>query len=242
MSFTFKKPDNWSSMPLYMKIKFYKTKMNADYAPYVDKLKAKEIVTSLCTDIKVARVIRILDGPNDFTEADINDKHMIKATHGSGWNINMNANTSVTEVKKLLNKWNCIYNPVGELQYQYIIPRFFIEEKIDGVAGNAIVYMIRCIHKKPVTIGVKLNNIQNSYDIDWNIIGNNNLPSIQKPECLPQMLKIAELLSAPFEFVRIDFYIENNSIYFSEYTFTPAGGAKIFSTELEMRLGELWTK
>ena len=241
MSFTFKKPDNWSSMPLYMKIQFYKTKMNADYAPYVDKLKAKEIVTSLCNDIKVARVIRILDGPKDFTVADINEKHMIKAAHGSGWNINMNTTTNVTMVKKLLNTWNRKYNPVEEQQYKYIIPRFFIEEKIDGIIGNALVYMIRCIHKKPVTIGVKLNCIQNSYDINWNIIGNDNLPFIQKPVCLPQMLKIAELLSSPFEFVRIDLYIENNSIYFSEYTFTPSRGAKIFSTELENSLGLLWT-
>ena len=57
-----------------------------------------------------------------------------------------------------------------------------------------------------------------------------------------KMLALAEKLSAPFEFVRIDFYLsKSGDIYFSEYTFTPAGGAILYSDEIENELGALWT-
>ena len=55
------------------------------------------------------------------------------------------------------------------------------------------------------------------------------------------MLKLAKKLSKPFEFVRIDFYIgENDLIYFSEFTFTPAAGYQVFDLETEMYQGSLW--
>ena len=56
------------------------------------------------------------------------------------------------------------------------------------------------------------------------------------------MKKYAEILSKPFEFVRIDFFIDRkNDIYFSEFTFTPLGGKKYYSDEIELKLGKLWT-
>jgi len=243
MHFSFNKPSDWSNMPLFRKIHYYKNKLDERFAPYVDKIEAKKIVQASAEDIYIPKIVRILKGPNDFSKDDINPNHMVKAAHGCGWNINMADQTEHQEVIKSLQKWNTKYNWWEEKQYAHIEPRFFIEEKIDGPAGgNALVYMFRCIHGRPVTIGVKCakQNKQNSYDLDWNPILPATLEGIEKPAHLDKMLTLAAKLAKPFEFVRIDFYYDNENIYFSEYTFTPAGGMQIFPLELEMKYGKLW--
>jgi hypothetical protein len=89
--------------------------LNAQHAPYVDKLEAKRIVeetfSKTCDKIKVAKVIRVLESPEDLRESDLDPKHIIKATHGSGWNIfvksssNLEEFNTITELKCSLYEW-----------------------------------------------------------------------------------------------------------------------------------------
>lgn len=243
MSFSFTKPPNWSSMPFFSKIGYYKNVLDERVVPYVDKIEAKKIVKALHEDISVAKIVRILKNPNDFNQNDINPKYIVKSAHGSGWNINITEQTKVQDVVKSLQKWNTTYEGIKEKQYKYIKPRFYIEEKVDGPkGGQALVYMFRCINGSPVTIGVKCakRKVQNSYDIEWNPIMPENLEGIERPNRLDKMLTLAAKLSEPFEFVRIDFYYVNEKIYFSEFTFTPAGGKQVLPLELEIQFGKLW--
>ena len=62
----------------------------------------------------------------------------------------------------------------------------------------------------------------------------------EKPGCLDEMLKYAEILSKPFPFVRVDFYEVKGKIYFGELTFTPTGClATYYTDKAELELGEL---
>jgi hypothetical protein len=245
------RPGDWNTLPIYKKIQIYGKNLNEDYAKYVNKLEAKKIVKEICgEDIEIPRVIKIINNIQDGISCqDLNINHIIKSAHGSGWNINISENTKIEDVIKRLNSWNMKFNPLNEKQYSYINPTFFIEEKINdsviGITGDALVYMIRCIHGNPISISVKYKKTQNSYDFDWNL----KTPTTQtpigiiipKPRKLDLMLKLAKKLSKPFEFVRIDFYIgENDLIYFSEFTFTPAAGYQVFDLETEMYQGSLW--
>ena len=45
---------------------------------------------------------------------------------------------------------------------------------------------------------------------------------IEKPKKIQDMIKIAEDLSKPFPFVRVDLYNDKGKIIFGELTFTPA--------------------
>ena len=240
MSFSFIKPINWKKLPMYKKIQYYSSQLDERFAPYVDKIEAKQIVKNICgDDISVAPIIRILDNPTDFSADDINVNNMVKASHGSGWNININNNTNVNYVQTMLQTWNKPYSNT-ERQYTYIKPRFFIEQKVNGPAGNADVFMFRCIHGQPISIGVKRGGIQNSYDIHWNPLASIQIANLAKPAHLDKMLSLAKLLSSPFEFVRVDFYYVDGIIYFSEFTFTPAAGAQFFPMVLEARFGSMW--
>lgn len=67
-------------------------------------------------------------------------------------------------------------------------------------------------------------------DRDWNMIANGFNDSkihVKRPVCLDQAIKLAETLSSPFPFVRVDFYLLGERIVFGELTFTPAAGMDV---------------
>lgn len=246
---SFIKPINWMELPMFKKIHYYGTQLTKEYAEYVDKLQAKRKVKELCGDeIQVAKVVRVLESYDDLTINDLNPNYIIKSAHGSSWNIYNDPSTpiSLNDAIRKLKGWNYRYDNHLEKQYDFIKPQFFIEEKICdsilGYTGYACVYMVRCIHSKPISISVRYKKLQNSYDINWNKIGILQIPfPIPKPKCLSKLLDLCKILSSNFEFVRLDFYIgKDDIIYFSEFTFTPAAGHQVFDIETEIQQGLLW--
>ena len=162
-----------------------------------------------------------------------------------------------------LQQWNRTYSPGFEKQYSTILPRFFVEEKIVDKyrekyaslgknmarCDDAIVYMFRVIYGKVVSISARLGELRNDYDRDWNVIGEFQIPFIEKPGTCPplvaaslqQMIRNAEKLAAPFEFVRMDFYLgADGKIYFSEFTFSPTCGLPTLPGNLEFTLSRYW--
>jgi hypothetical protein len=247
--FIVSKPANWMQLAMYQKIKYYSEHLNEHYAKYVDKIQAKQIIKEICGDeIKTANILHILKHPNDITKDRLIDRTIIKSAHGSGWNIIIPRadNADIHTIHHQLNKWNRIYS-ISEKQYSFLKPTFFIEETIDdkyyGKDGNAVVYLVRCIRGKAIAISVNLKHVHKmcNYDMNWEIFYRNEVPHIAKPVHLDKIIKYAELLSTPFEFVRVDFYVDkNDDIYFSEFTFTPKAGNMCYTHEIEKKMGDLW--
>lgn len=246
--FRVSKPEGWSSLPLFEKVKYYQTVLTADYAPYVDKLAVKDLARTLCPEIRTAPIVRVLSGPGDLQEADANPSHLLKATHGCGWTRRLSPPFHPATLRRQLRKWTKPYSVV-ETQYTFISPRFFIEEVINdaytGATGKARVFMVRCIHGAPVSVRVRKEEgpraVCNSYTPTFAPLEPVAFP-LEKPAQWEALLRCATQLSAPFEFVRVDLYIgADGHIYLSEFTFTPAGGNQIFSTEVEEEQGRLWT-
>lgn len=170
---TFKKPFNWTESPLFCKISYYSSILDSRYSIYVDKIEAKKIVEELTNgEIKTAKIVKELKNADDFCESDINPLHILKASHGCGWNLDLKTNTDLDKIRDFINKRMHTYKSREnfEKQYNYIEPRFFIEEKINdflyGITGKAIIFMIRCIHGKPISIGVKFKYITKNKDKD----------------------------------------------------------------------------
>lgn len=57
-----------------------------------------------------------------------------------------------------------------------------------------------------------------------------------KPSCLKDMIEVAEKLSKPFPFVRVDLYNSDGKVLFGEMTFTPMGCVNGYITDE----GEKW--
>ena len=97
-------------------------------------------------------------------------------------------------------------------------------------------YKIYCYHGKAKYIMVCVGREKEGhpkffyFDREWKLmyfnpdsVKNKNI-NIEKPKSLDKMLDYAEKLSAPFPFVRADFYCSGEKIIFGELTFTPSGG------------------
>ena len=62
-----------------------------------------------------------------------------------------------------------------------------------------------------------------------------------KPKAFDKMIKFAERLSKGFDFVRIDFYLVNDYVYFGELTHYPGSGHGVFEPkEYDLELGKYW--
>jgi TupA-like ATPgrasp/Protein of unknown function (DUF707) len=256
----FEKPPHWNRMPLYTKIRYSFPYFTAEFGPFIDKIEAKRIVKEMVGDlIDVAPIRRILSGPDDLQEGDLDPTCIIKASHASRRNINIrpNATYDVEFLREMLTEFSSsYYDYLQESQYKYVKPRFFVEEKIvdycNGQTGNAITFMIYCIHGKPYTL-IIMELEQDRYrhfDIgDDNTVKRMNIPGpidhdfiVPNQEVLTRMFDVARILSKPFEFVRVDFYLgADGKLYFSEFTFTPHAGQKIYPDAIELRLGQAWT-
>ena len=63
---------------------------------------------------------------------------------------------------------------------------------------------------------------------------------VPKPKYLDLLLNLARKLSKPFKHVRVDFFVVNEKLYFSELTFTTSNGMDFFSPkEWDYKFGEL---
>lgn len=98
-------------------------------------------------------------------------------------------------------------------------------------------YKVYCFNGEPkyimVCVGRKHGMRPKFYFFDskWNLARINadskKAPqnfTMEKPKCLEKVLQHAKKLAEPFPFVRADFYIVGEKVYFGELTFTPAAG------------------
>uniref|UniRef100_A0A6C0KVI5 Uncharacterized protein n=1 Tax=viral metagenome TaxID=1070528 RepID=A0A6C0KVI5_9ZZZZ len=256
----FVKPVMWNRMLLHQKIGYTFPYYTPEFGPYIDKIEAKRIVKEMVGDaIEVAPIVRILDGPADLRQEDINVNYIIKSSHASNRNINIKSGVeyNLAELRTKLEGFSSsYYDYLKEGQYRFVKPRFYIEEKIvdysTGRSGSAITFMVYCIHGKPTalimmeyaldryrhfaidsTFAMKQIAIRGQIYHDFKMPGDAIFNS---------MFTLATRLSKPFEFVRVDFYLgQDEKIYFSEFTFTPHSGKVVFPRDVEAQFGALWT-
>ena len=64
-------------------------------------------------------------------------------------------------------------------------------------------------------------------------------PEFQKPSQFELMKELAARLSKDMPFVRVDFFLVEEKVYFGEFTFFDWGGLKPFTGDWDKRLGDL---
>jgi hypothetical protein len=256
----FVKPSNWNKMLLHKKIGYIFPYFTPEFGPYIDKIEAKRIVKEMVGDaIEVAPIIRILDGPADLKQEDINVNYIIKSSHASNRNIIIKPDVeyNLDELRAKLEGFSSsYYDYLKEGQYQFVKPRFYVEEKVvdycNGRKGSAITFLVYCIHGKPTALIIMEHaldryrhfEINSSFALKQISIRNQIYHEFTMPSTavFNRMFSLATQLSQPFEFVRVDFYLsQDEKIYFSEFTFTPHSGKVVFPPDLEARFGALWT-
>lgn len=169
---------------------------------------------------------------------------VIKMNHGSHWNIicSDKDNFNLEEARIKIDQWikHNYYWGAREWQYKDICPKIVIEEYLsDGFGILPRDYKVFCFNGKAEIIRVITDREEASdsryyFNKSWDILKvdkrhrePNTNEKILKPAVLDDLLKISEALSNPFPFVRMDFYIIHNKIYFGEFTFSPFAGFNV---------------
>ncbi len=223
-----------------------------------DKYRAREYV-KLSLKSKTANEILVPllyvgHNPKEIPFEELPEAYVIKTNHASKTNIFIDKdhppkkNTIIKQLKHWLSK------PYGLFAYEWAynkIPRLFIIEKLLQNSDNTPLkdFKFLMINGQCELIQVysdRTNEIRCSfYNKSWqyqNIQWKNKYgPAIEKPETLQKMIDIAEKLSAPFDFVRVDLYEVNNKIYFGELTHYPASGRlEISPKSIDFLIGAKW--
>lgn len=163
-------------------------------------------------------------------------KLVIKTTHDCGgvWIVS-NKEELLAKKKSIIRKLKKkVYNHAREWVYYKVKPRLIVEEFLETESGKAPWdYKIFCFNGKARFLFVATDRPHDIkfdfFDLEWNnlhiINGHPNADfKIPKPNRLDEMIAIAEKLSSDFPHVRVDFYYENDQIYFGELTFFHFGG------------------
>lgn len=148
-------------------------------------------------------------------------KNWFKTIHGAEW-----YEWAYQKIKPLIVVEKLLYEN-GDIPFSYKFCMF------DGKCR-----MIYVLNRNDVTY--------NFYDENFNMLdvkrkGHSLGPQKEKPKKFDKMVEFAEKLSYEFDFVRIDFYLVNDWIYFGEMTHYPGSGHGVFEPkEYDFVLGKYW--
>lgn len=200
-----------------------------------DKYESREWLSNVLGEDYSVPIFGVWDSFDDIDFDKLPDKFVLKATHGSGWNIVVKDKNKLNkeEAKSKFDRWLSLdYSFISgfELHYKFIKPRIIAEEYL---CDNIIDFRIFCFNGDPKEVYVDKysgthNHLRSIYDLSWN---KRNVKctwpdggNINKPINFDLMILISKKLSSYFKFVRIDFYEINEKLYLGELTFTPMSG------------------
>lgn len=228
---------------------------NPQYVKLVDKYEVKKFISQMVGNEYVIPLLGVWDKFEDIDFKALPKQFVLKCTHDSGGIVickdkdNFDVNISKNKIENSL-KQNFFYWG-REWPYKNVKPRIIAEEyMVDESETELKDYKVFCFHGEPRLIDVDFNryikHMRNLYTVDWEYIDaeieypTNARQQIDKPKKLEEMLNLARKLSKGIPFVRIDFYVINDRVYFGEMTFYHESGIGRFNPEsLNIKLGNL---
>lgn len=221
-----------------------------------DKIGVREYIKEKIGEQYLVPIIGIYNSVDEIDFDKLPNKFVAKVNWGSGQNIicSDKSKLNIKEAKKKLSKWmrpesNHYYN-FFEWVYKDIKPQIIIEEFIEG-QDSLLDYKFMCYNGKPHNMFIVQNRHLGKnmnvtfYDDNFNVLPfNRGYKRISgeniKPDQWENMLRISKILSSPFPFVRVDFYVINNQLKIGELTFYPGNGVECFDPfEWDYRLGDM---
>lgn len=218
-----------------------------------DKLLVRDWVKEKIPEIKFPKVFTVGKSYDDLDFSSCPQNFLIKTNHAWKQNFWVNgkdtylANKSYQEKTRLLLKYylsrTFAFESGFELQYKNIDRKVYAEEIIgDKSALLSCDYKVLCFNGVPklvehYIISMKDRSLHmNMYDIKGNKLNVSHTLQMYEeqmplPKCFDKLIEYAKILSEGFKFVRVDFMVYDENIYFSEMTFTPSSGFMKFIPE-----------
>lgn len=218
------------------------------YAIYADKYRVREYIESKGLGSTLLKHYGVWDKPEEIPFESLPEKYILKANNGSGHHYICKDKSKVDKEKAIATLNLSLQNGINHIEphYRSIEPKVFCEELIDtGTDAFPTDYKFTCVKGEICDIFVAVERAVNAkyitLDTDWNVLPYTRkefMPNAvpPRPKLLKEMIEIAKILSADFDFVRVDLYEYNNKVYFSELTFSPWGGMMYSYTDEAIKI------
>lgn len=223
-----------------------------------DKILVRDYVKSLGFGDLLNKLYGTYGDATDIDFSDVPSPVFLKTNHGSGTNMLWDA-TKPFDIDRFRTEFNDAlksnyYEESREWNYKDIRPRILAEEVIAN-ADELVDYRLLCFDGKMRVVFVDIGTAasdgshakdarRNVYDRDFKLLNikveRENYPPelVKQPQKWNQMIEIAESLSEPFVFCRVDLYNIDGEIRFGEITFYPgSGGQKIEPKHWDLEIG-----
>ncbi len=214
-----------------------------EYTTFVDKYLVRDYIRERLGEQYLIPLLGAWDSPDEIDFDALPDRFVLKCNHNSGVGMyicrdksKMDVEAVKTELRRGLAE--NYYLRTREWPYRDV-PRKIICEKFMSDSPDAsdfTDYKFFCFDGVVDCVMVCLERSSGNtkfyfFDKDWNLkrlnLRGKNAPegfTIEKPECMDEMFRIAAELSRGMPFVRVDLYQSNGQIYFGELTFFPDSG------------------
>ena len=246
-------PQSFNQKLQWLKMNYY----NKEESRCVDKYEFKKYIAEKIGEEYAVPLYQVWDNESKVDFDDLPNKFVLKSNLQSDSRhiivVNDKKNVDMDKLKTVLATWlspkNTLLNSYC-CAYRDIKPVIIAEKYIEFFDSELIDYKFMCFNGKVELLFVVANRKTgmgvNFYDLDWNLLPftrkyPNTVYPIKKPKNFDRMIEIAEKLSQPFPFVRVDFYEseDGNNLYVGELTFYPGGGYEPFQPiDYDYKLGE----
>lgn len=236
-----RKPQTFNEKIQWLKLHDYpKNKLVIDGA---DKFRVRQYVESKGLGGILVPLLGDWERPEEISWDELPNRFVLKCNHGCAYNIlcadkkNFDKNAAVKKIKKWMKEDFGAFNI--ETHYSKIKPHITCEEYL----GDCIVdYKFFCFNGKPEYMYVSSDLIHDRQaQIGFFYLDGTKMPLIRDdyatfdikelPDFFENMKNAAVTLCKDFPFVRVDFFVANDTYYFAELTFTPSGGMMPFNPD-----------
>ena len=219
-----------------------------EYTVMVDKYRVRDYIADTIGSEYLIPLVGVWDSADEIDFDALPNQFAMKCNHNSGLGMCICKDKSkldVDRVKKELQKGlkQDYYLTGREWPYKDVPRKIIAEQFMKSDAGGLTDYKLHCFNGEPKLILVCKDRFTETGLTEDFFSGNwehldirrpnhpNASQSIPQPRELPRMLELARKLSQDIPFLRVDFYIIEHKIYFSELTFFPASGFEKFVPE-----------
>lgn len=237
-----KEPRTFNEKIQWMKLYYYPH--NLMVVNGADKFEIRKYIKEKGYGNKLVPLLGVWDKAEDIEWEKLPRQFVFKCNHGCAYNIVVSDKDRLDReaTVKQLNAW--LREDFGafniELHYSQIKHHRIICEKFLG--KNITDFKFFCFNGEPRCIYVSKDLLHDRqakigfFYLDGRKMplhrdDYTDIPKVTLPSFFNEMEEASKILSKDFPFVRVDFFIANNTWYFAELTFTPGAGMMPFNPE-----------
>jgi len=229
-------------------------------AQLTDKVLVRDWVKDKIGEEYLKPVLQICDKFEDIDFDKLPESFIIKCNHGCKWNVVVRKKKEYLNNKKIYNiSMKIINNWLSqtffgysdfETQYKNITPKIIIEplmrENADAEGKEKEIYIF-CFNSLPKIFHryefdtEKNKRVYTTLDENYDYVNIfSNTEAKEADNILKQAVELSKKLAENFKFVRVDWFIFKEKLYFEEMTFTPLSGYINFvDKDLDIKLGNM---